>query len=229
MTEFPVRLVPVTGGYALHYTDCDCPDGEGPGRSRIMAVGSAHAALAKFHAERPGGITQPARIVRRACAANVPMTEPEPMSWQERHGHYMREAARALFDHADHMVSMGAYHGAKITESRFDEDDHLDPIWMPGKDHVRTQVRTAYTTRQLLICVRGVKDPQAEAERLIGQAEDVYRREVETLTTDTTQHADALDGAYAYLERMASVQLTGWLRLTLSPIVAHRTLRDAVE
>lgn len=228
MPEFPVRLVPITGGYALHHSDCDCPDAERPGRSRIMAVGSAHAALARLHAERPGGIIQSARIVRRDCARNVPMTEPGPMSWQERHGHYMREAARAIHAHADHMMTMCDTGGATITESRF-EDDHLVPFWRPGKDPLRKQIRNSYTCAQLLIIVAGVGDPEAGAERLVGQAEEVYRREAETLLTDTSQHADALDAAYAQLERTATVQLVGWLRMTLSSVVAHRTLRAATE
>lgn len=229
MPEFAVRLVPITGGYALHNSDCDCTDAERPGRSRIMAVGDALEALAKFHAERPGGLAQPARIVKRDCARNVPLRPLVPMSWQERHGHYMREAARAIFDHADHMVTMNTRHGADLTESRFDEDDHLVPFWSPGKDHVRSSVRTAYTTAMLLICVGSVKDPEGEAEQLIAQTEEVYRRETDRLLTDTAQYADALDAAYAQLDRTAAVQFTGWLRHTLSKIVAHRTLRDAVE
>jgi hypothetical protein len=228
MPEFPVRLVPVTGGYSLHYDACDCPDADRPGRSRIMAVGSAHEALAKFHAEYPCGLAQPARIVRRECAANVPMQPLEPMSWQERHGYYVREAARVIFDHAKHMASVNDRDGADFQQSRF-ADGRLVPFWAPDKDHVRRQVRTAYTAMTLMICVKGVKDPREQAEQLIAQTEEVYRRETETLLTDTIQHADALDAAYARLERMAAVQLTGWLRFTLSSIVAHRALRGAVE
>jgi hypothetical protein len=228
MSELPVRLVPITGGYILHYGDCDCPDAERPGRSRVMAVISAHQAVARLHAERPGGITQPARIIRRDCAANVPMHDPQPLSWQERHGLYMREAARAIHAQADHMMTMCASGGARLTESRFGEDDHLVPFWRPEKDHLRTQVRNAYTTQQLLLCVQGVANPDVEAERLVGQAEEVYRRTVETLLTDVSQYADSLDQAYADLERWAAVQFVGWLRTTLSSIVAHRTLRGAV-
>ena len=229
MPEFPVRLVPVTGGYALHYDACDCPDGERPGRSRVMIVGSGHEALAKLHAERPGGLSQSARIVRRACAANVPLTPLAPMSWQERHGYYMREAARAIFDYADDMHRLCDTGGATLAESRFDEDDHLIPFWRPDRRQVRAQVRNSYTCQQLTLCVRGVKDPHEQAQQLIEQAEEVYRRESETLLTDLAQHADALDAAWAQLERTAAVQLVGWLRSILASIVAHRTLRGAVE
>lgn len=228
MPEFPVRLVPITGGYALHYAPCDHPDAEANGRSRVMAVGSGQEALAEFHASLPTGLNQPARLVIRDCASNVPVHPLKPMSWQERHGHYMREAANAIRRMTDEAVADVRRGAADIESSRYDDNGRHDPVWAPHPGEVTNQVRRARLAMLMLNSTGGIKDPDAHAEQLIRQTEAAYQREVGLLATDDVQYANDMDRAYATARRSGSMQYANFVKYTLRKVVAHRTVRDAV-
>lgn len=228
MPEFPVRLVPITGGYALHYAPCDHDDAEAPGRSRAMAVGSAQEALAEYHASLPTGLTPAARLVVRDCAANVPLHPIQPMSWQERHGHYMREAAYAIRAYTDQAVAEVRQGAAEIETSRYDADGRHDPVWAPQPKAITDQVRRAHLSMLMLNTTGGIKDTDTHAEKLLRQAEAVYQRELGVLAVDSTQYASDMDRAYAGARRAASIQYVNFVKHTLRKVVAHRTVRDAL-
>lgn len=227
MPEFPVRLAPITGGYALHYAPCDHPEAEAPGHSRAMAVGSGQEALAEFHASLTGGLAQPARLVIRECASNVPLRPLKPMSWQERHGHYLREAARAIRAYTDQAVAEVRRGAADIEASRYDPEGRHDPVWAPAAKTITDQVRRAQLAMLMLNSTGGIADPDARAEKLVQQTEKVYQRELGYLVTDETQYADVMHQAYASARRSGSIQYVNFVKYTLRNVVAHRTVRDA--
>lgn len=222
MPEFPVQLVPVTGGYALHYAPCDCPGTNVPGRSRPMAVGSALQALAQFHVQQPAGLPASARaVVRMDCARNVPMQDIEPMSWQERHGYYLREAAVQLNRHAAYVLKQVKAKGAEIEASRYSEG-RLKGDWEVSTGDVTESWRYGYLAERMLSVVAGIIEPEAQAEQLIRQAEAVYAQLMAD-ATDPTGHADPVARARFETRRQAAGQLAQVFREALSKVVAHRT------
>jgi hypothetical protein len=232
MPEFPVTLVPVAGGYAVHTTGCDCKEAsaKAPGR-RSFASQSVEAALAE-HYRRDGGPTAPDRVVRRLCASNIPMTDLAPMTWTQHHQYYVNEAARYLVQFAGTADYQARQTSREVLSTVIGVDGERVPWWWPSSGDTRSMIRKAHQARAMARVVHGVEfDPKDDdaCMQVVTQAEAVLRDELETLTETGTGYADAMDRAYAEAERYGAGQVVQILRSTLAKVHAHRTLRDAVR
>ncbi|MFC4328394.1 hypothetical protein ACFPC0_11200 [Streptomyces andamanensis] len=225
MPEFPLRLQPVTGGYAVHYNPCD-HTGVTKAAPALVAA-SVSDALAQLHHREPNGLRQPVQVFKMSCARNVPTNDAQPMGWQERHDHYCREAATALAEHAKWLSDHTRFKGAQIEASRWHAGRHI-PGWEVATADVKESWRYGYQATMTRPIVSGITDPKVQAAEVIRRAEDVYAR----LMTDAAAvdgHADPVARARHEIHRQAAAELARDLRHHLGKIIAHRTLRDRVE